>query len=367
MKGILGILGFVLAVGVLAGVVAPAPASADSQEQAFLGLINDYRARNGLGGLSLNGRLDAAADYHSRDMADHGYLGHTLSDGTSAGRNIADHGYDGRAWGENVAAGYADADAVFVAWRRSPEHDRNMLGRGFDEIGIGRARAAGGTWYWTTTFGGSGGSGDDRARRVTAAPQLELPVDPTAADPDADGAAGDGPIVDGDPSPVHAAQDQVSGDVTAGGAPGEEAIPAAPVDPVVTGPVTADAVVVPSMPEAAPDPGTAATDGDVAPTVTGPEGGDALANGPATVAADPVGPPAEDGSAGTGELVPTNDGSNPEASGPAGVAAPATACADWYSAQIAYENAGGLNADPALVASLDPDYDGIACEEAMTP
>ena len=347
MKGILGILGFVLAVGVLAGVVAPAPASADSQEQAFLGLVNDYRARNGLGGLSLNGRLDAAADYHSRDMAD--------------------HGYDGRAWGENVAAGYADADAVFVAWRRSPEHDRNMLGRGFDEIGIGRARGADATWYWTTTFGGSGGSGDDRARRVTAAPHLELPVAPAVADPGADGAAGGDSIADGGPGPVHAAQDQVSVDVAVGGEPGEEANPADPVDPVVTDPVTADAGVVPSMPEATPDLGTAATDGDVAPTVAGPEGGDALASDPATVAADPAGPPAEGGGAGIGSPVPAYDGSDPGASDPAGVAAPAAACADWYSAQIAYENAGGLNADPALVASLDPDYDGIACEESMTP
>lgn len=38
----------------------------------------------------------------------------------------------------------------------------------------------------------------------------------------------------------------------------------------------------------------------------------------------------------------------------------------WYDAQIAYENAGLTAADPALVQSLDPDYDGIACEEGMS-
>lgn len=38
---------------------------------------------------------------------------------------------------------------------------------------------------------------------------------------------------------------------------------------------------------------------------------------------------------------------------------------DWYDAQVAYEAAGLTAADPALVASLDPDYDGIACEEGM--
>lgn len=45
-----------------------------------------------------------------------------------------------------------------------------------------------------------------------------------------------------------------------------------------------------------------------------------------------------------------------------------SACGDyasWYDAQIAYEEAGGTAADPALVSALDPDADGIACEEAM--
>ena len=39
-------------------------------------------------------------------------------------------------------------------------------------------------------------------------------------------------------------------------------------------------------------------------------------------------------------------------------------CADygsWYDAQVALENSG----DPALIDSLDPDYNGIACESGM--
>jgi hypothetical protein len=39
--------------------------------------------------------------------------------------------------------------------------------------------------------------------------------------------------------------------------------------------------------------------------------------------------------------------------------------ATWYDAQMAYETAGLTAADPAMVESLDPDYDGIACEEGM--
>jgi hypothetical protein len=37
----------------------------------------------------------------------------------------------------------------------------------------------------------------------------------------------------------------------------------------------------------------------------------------------------------------------------------------WYDAQVAYEAAGATAADPAMVQALDPDYDGIACEEGM--
>ncbi len=52
-------------------------------------------------------------------------------------------------------------------------------------------------------------------------------------------------------------------------------------------------------------------------------------------------------------------------------AAPASAVAgcdsygSWYDAQVAYEAAGMTEADPSVVSALDPDYDGIACEEGM--
>lgn len=43
-------------------------------------------------------------------------------------------------------------------------------------------------------------------------------------------------------------------------------------------------------------------------------------------------------------------------------------CADfatWYDSQIFYESAGAVSAVPELVASLDSDVDGVACEEMM--
>jgi hypothetical protein len=53
------------------------------------------------------------------------------------------------------------------------------------------------------------------------------------------------------------------------------------------------------------------------------------------------------------------------AAAPATTVAGCDSYASWYDAQVAYEAAGMTAADPAIVAALDPDYDGIACEEGM--
>jgi hypothetical protein len=37
----------------------------------------------------------------------------------------------------------------------------------------------------------------------------------------------------------------------------------------------------------------------------------------------------------------------------------------WYDAQVAYEAAGGVSGDPGVVAAVDPDYDGVACEHLI--
>ena len=50
---------------------------------------------------------------------------------------------------------------------------------------------------------------------------------------------------------------------------------------------------------------------------------------------------------------------------PASTVAGCDSYASWYDAQVAYEALGMTAADPAVVAALDPDYDGIACEEGM--
>lgn len=138
----------------------------DTEEAAFLGLINQYRAQNGRGALAYSGTLSAAANYHSWEMAEYNYFDHTLRGGVTWAQNIANFGYTANTYkAENIAAGYETAAAVFNAWKNSPGHNANMLSPNYTVIGIGRSYDVDATydWYWTNTFGGQALSGDGAA------------------------------------------------------------------------------------------------------------------------------------------------------------------------------------------------------------
>lgn len=141
----------------------------DSEELAFLALINNYRSQNGLGTLTISTNLNRGAAWMAEDLAVNNYFSHTDSLGRSAYQRAIDCGYPSGA-GENLAAGgaWASAQAAFTAWQNSPGHNANMLGQYYKQIGIARYYLAGSQygWYWATTFGttndgtGGGGGGD---------------------------------------------------------------------------------------------------------------------------------------------------------------------------------------------------------------
>ena len=129
---------------------------ADSEEVAFLQIINAYRAGNGLQPLAFSQALGTAAEAHSQDMAITGVFGHVGSNGSTVEQRLIAAGYtDFNASGENVFAGDATASGAFEAWRNSPGHNANMLGANFNAIGIARVNNPDSLfgWYWTTTFG----------------------------------------------------------------------------------------------------------------------------------------------------------------------------------------------------------------------
>lgn len=128
----------------------------EPDEQAFLTLINNYRAQNGRAPLHVSYTLSKAAQWKSTDMGINAYFAHDDLDRTWVQR-IRDCGYGyGTYLGENIAAGYGNAQAVFDGWKNSPGHNANMLSANYTAIGIGKAIVPGSPYgtYWSTEFGG---------------------------------------------------------------------------------------------------------------------------------------------------------------------------------------------------------------------
>lgn len=146
-----------LATLVMVLAAAPSAFAYDSEELAFLTLINNHRASKGLPGLTMSNSLYNSSENHSWDMASRDFFSHIGSNGSSFDQRIRAAGYTYNTYlGENIAAGQVDAQSVFEDWLKSPSHNANMLSANFRAIGVGRVYDSGSTygWYWTTDFGG---------------------------------------------------------------------------------------------------------------------------------------------------------------------------------------------------------------------
>ena len=133
---------------------APAPISASTRFQAeVVRLVNEARAQNGLGALTVDSRLTDAAARHAVDQARMQQGGHVGSDGTRGGDRITQAGYRWCSWGENVAWGYTTPRAVVDAWMASESHRANILKARFVHIGLATAVGEDGRTYWAQEFG----------------------------------------------------------------------------------------------------------------------------------------------------------------------------------------------------------------------
>lgn len=129
----------------------------EAETRRFLVLINRYRIHRGLKPLSVDKKLQKAAQWMSNDMAAKNYLGHRDSKGRDPFTRMAAFGYNYNTdKAENVAAGQQTAEKAFKSWKGSKGHNANMLDPHFTVIGIGFAysKTSRYGWYWATGFGG---------------------------------------------------------------------------------------------------------------------------------------------------------------------------------------------------------------------
>ncbi|AYF29208.1 CAP domain-containing protein [Micromonospora tulbaghiae] len=129
---------------------ATATTGLSAELQKVVTIVNQERAKAGCKALTVNAKLNLAAQRHSQDQADHKKMDHTGSDGSQPWDRVKAAGYSYRMVGENVAWNYQTPAAVMEGWMNSEGHRKNILNCSYTQIGVGVARSNGP--YWTQVF-----------------------------------------------------------------------------------------------------------------------------------------------------------------------------------------------------------------------
>jgi uncharacterized protein YkwD len=112
--------------------------SSSSYLNEIANLINGARAQAGLSPLTVNPALAASAQGHSIDMACHGLISHTGSDGSSPSQRIAAAGYAASRSSEIIyGSGYPQT--AFDWWMSDTTHRNEILNPSVTEMGVGYA------------------------------------------------------------------------------------------------------------------------------------------------------------------------------------------------------------------------------------
>lgn len=134
--------------------VAQPVAQNGSFQQQILSLVNVERSKAGLQPVTLNSKLNQAAQNHTNDMISKRYFSHTSPSGSTMVMRVQAVGYTYSAIGENIAAGGSTASATMTQWMNSPGHKANILSPKFRELGVGYGPSSDQyRHYWTQVFG----------------------------------------------------------------------------------------------------------------------------------------------------------------------------------------------------------------------
>lgn len=123
-----------------------------SFQKEVVRLVNVERAKLGLAQLSLNAKLSNVATLKSQDMINKNYFSHTSPTYGSPFEMMKKFNISYKTAGENIAKGQKTPAQVVNAWMNSQGHRENILNKNYTEIGIGVAKDAKGTLYWTQMF-----------------------------------------------------------------------------------------------------------------------------------------------------------------------------------------------------------------------
>jgi uncharacterized protein YkwD len=146
------------------GATAPVVANTFGDDPAALeallvASINQVRAANGLPPYLHSPELSVAARAHSCDLAAHGLISHTSSDGRTLSQRLEGANPPWEWPSESIAVGSADPATIVAWWMDEPPdgwHRRNILDADQREVGAGYCALTedptGNHYYWTADF-----------------------------------------------------------------------------------------------------------------------------------------------------------------------------------------------------------------------
>ena len=121
--------------GIFPSLVVKTYASSISADD-LISLANSERSKEGLGSLTKNSKLTAAAKAKAEDMLAKDYWSHYGPNGETPWQFIKGAGYTYTYAGENLAKGFITSSATHTAWMNSPTHKANILKAEFRDVGI---------------------------------------------------------------------------------------------------------------------------------------------------------------------------------------------------------------------------------------
>ena len=128
----------------------PDPTSSYSNQ--VITLVNQQRAKNGLGALKRGAITSYVAQLKAQDMVNLHYFSHTSPTYGSPFNMMEHYGLRFSAAGENIAYGQRTPQEVMNAWMNSAGHRANILNPSYTYIGVGVAKTSSGVIYWTQEF-----------------------------------------------------------------------------------------------------------------------------------------------------------------------------------------------------------------------
>jgi len=130
----------------------PSAAPLKSVEDEIVRLVNVERSKNGLAPLTSNWQAARVARIKSQDMIDNNYFAHISPAYGSPFKMMESFGLRFSAAAENIAYGQRTAQEAVTSWMNSAGHRANILSKSYTQIGVGVAKKANGTLYFTQMF-----------------------------------------------------------------------------------------------------------------------------------------------------------------------------------------------------------------------